>query len=293
MLRYRRYHLNLGQMSERAPIHLGSGEPVLLLHPFMMSQSVWKDVAPRIAGTGRYEVYAPTMPGHNGGVKGRFFLDTAELADDMERRLDELGWDTAHIVGNSLGGWVAFELERRGRARTLTGIAPAGGWHRWSPAKYEIVGKFVLGFPVWAVAKLLGRRAARLPIARQLAFVAVSAYPDGISDDDLVQIIDDVTHCAAYYQLLVKALLLPGLMELAETSAPTHLVVCEKDRVLPNPRFVDHFHKNLREITRYTELDGVGHIPMFEAPQRVADLIVDFLDDHTGKRRQASPGAVG
>ena len=28
--------------------------------------------------------------------------------------MDELGWKTAHIVGNSLGGWVAFELERRG-----------------------------------------------------------------------------------------------------------------------------------------------------------------------------------
>ena len=112
-------------MTLRPAIHLGSGEPMLLLHPFMMSQSVWKDVAPQIAATGRYEVYAPTMPGHNGGVKGRFFLDTAELADDMERRMDELGWDTAHIVGNSLGGWVAFELERRGRARTRTGIAPA------------------------------------------------------------------------------------------------------------------------------------------------------------------------
>ena len=49
------------------------------------------------------------------------------LADHVERQLDQLGWDTAHIVGNSLGGWVAFELERRGRARTVTGIAPAGG----------------------------------------------------------------------------------------------------------------------------------------------------------------------
>ncbi len=61
-------------MTERAPIHLGSGEPILLLHPFMMSQNVWKGVAPLIAETGRYEVFAPTMPGHNGGAKGPFFL---------------------------------------------------------------------------------------------------------------------------------------------------------------------------------------------------------------------------
>lgn len=272
-------------MSLRAPIHVGSGEPVLLLHPFMMSQNVWKDVAPLLAESGRYEVLAPTMPGHNGGVKGRFFLDTAELADDMERRMDELGWDTAHIVGNSLGGWVAFELERRGRARSLTAIAPAGGWHRWSLPKYEIVLKFVLGLPVWLTAKVLGRRAARLPGARAAASVPVSATPDGITDADMLDIIDDVTHCAAYYQLLVKALLLPGLMELADTKIPTHMVICEKDRVLPHPRFVNHFRKHLPEATRYTELDAVGHIPMFEAPELIAGLIRDFLDDLANPNR--------
>ena len=103
---------------------------MLLLHPFMMSSYVWHDVAPALARTSRFEVFAPTMAGHNGGPHTRsLFLDTATLADHVERQIDDLGWGTAHIVGNSLGGWVAFELERRGRARTLTAIAPAGGWH--------------------------------------------------------------------------------------------------------------------------------------------------------------------
>jgi pimeloyl-ACP methyl ester carboxylesterase len=267
-------------MTERAPIHLGSGEPILLLHPFMMSQNVWKKVAPLIADTDRYEVLAPTMPGHNGGIKGRFFLDTAELADDMERRLDALGWDTAHIVGNSLGGWVAFELERRGRARTLTGIAPAGGWHWYTPAKFEIVFKFLAGMPVWLVTKALGARALRFPYARRLAYLPISASADGLSEEDLLDIVDDVRHCPAYYQLLVKSLLMPGLLELAEGSAPTHLVICEKDRVLPHPRFTRHFTTQLPKDTRITHLDGVGHIPMFEAPARIADLIVEFVDGY-------------
>ena len=274
-------------MTERAPIHLGSGDPMVLLHPFMMSQNVWKQVAPLIAETGRYEVFAPTMPGHNGGVKGRFFLDTAEMADDVERRMDALGWETAHIVGNSLGGWVAFELERRGRARTLTGIAPAGGWSHFTPAKFEIVGKFLAGLPVWLTAKLLGQRALRLPFARQLASVPVSAKADGLSDADLIDIIDDVSHCPAYYHLLVKALLLPGLRELANGSAPTHLVICEKDRVLPHPRFTRHFTTQLPKDTQITHLDGVGHIPMFEAPRRIADLIVGFADRYATPPHQA------
>ena len=268
-------------MTNREPIHLGSGEPVLLLHPFMMSSHVWHDVAPALARTGRIEVFAPSMAGHNGGPHTRsWFLDTPTLADHVERQLDELGWDTAHIAGNSLGGWVAFELERRGRARTLTAIAPAGGWHRWSPVKYEIVGKFVAGLPVWLTALALGQRAARLPGAKQLASVPISATAAALSDADLREVIDDVTHCRAYYQLLIKALLLPGLMELADTGIPTHLVICERDRVLPHPRFTKHFTRHIPDISKVTTLDNVGHIPMFEAPQLIADLIVPWVDEH-------------
>lgn len=272
-------------MTERAPIHLGTGEPMLLLHPFMMSQNVWKGVAPRIADTGRYEVFAPTMLGHNGVPRGPFFLDSASLADDVERRMDALGWGTAHVVGNSLGGWVAFELERRGRARTLTGIAPAGGWRHFTPAKFEIVGKFLAGLPLWVATLVLGQHVLKLPVTRYLTHLPVSGTPDGLSDDDLAEIIDDVAHCPAYYQLLVKSLTLPGLLEIAEGRTPTHLVICEKDRVLPHPRFTRHFTEHLPEDTEVTHLDGVGHIPMFEAPDRIAEVILGFVDGHVGRQR--------
>ena len=277
-------------MRERAPIHVGSGEPMLLLHPFMMSQNVWKKVAPQIADTGRYEVFAPTMAGHNGGPKGRWKLDSGTLADHIERQLDALGWTTAHVVGNSLGGWVAFELERRGRARTITAIAPAGGWHQWSPLKFEIVGKFLAGAPLYVLVKLLGPRVLSLPFSRYLAHFPISASPETLPEGDLLDIIDDVQHCPAYYQLLMKSLVAPGLMELADTRIPTHLVICEKDRVLPHPRYTRHFHTHIPEITQITELDGVGHIPMFEAPDRVADVIVNWVDEHAGTPPVRSTG---
>lgn len=277
-------------MSDRAPIHLGSGEPVLLLHPFMMSCYVWHDVAPALARTGRIEVFAPSMAGHNGGPPSRsWLLDSRTMADHVEAQMDELGWGTAHIVGNSLGGWVAFELERRGRARTLTAIAPAGGWHQWAPVKFEIVGKFMAGAPVWLFAMIFGARAARLPLAKQLTSVPCSATPAGLSDTDLREIIDDVTHCPAYYQLLIRALLLPGLMELADTNLPTHLVICEKDRVLPHPRFTKHFLRHIPDISKVTSLDNVGHIPMFEQPQLIADLIIAWVDEHEPRLRAVPP----
>ena len=251
----------------------------------MLSQNVWKDVAPRIAETGRYEVFAPTMAGHNGGSRAPFFLHTRALADDVERRLDALGWGTAHLVGNSLGGWVAFELERRGRARTLTGIAPAGGWSRFTPVKFEVIGKFLAGMPVWLLTRALGPRVLSLPFSHQLAYLPISATADALTESDLTEIVDDVAHCPAYYELLIKALLLPGLMELADTDTPTHLVTCGKDRVLPPPRFSRKFTEQLPPNTLLTHLDGVGHIPMFEAPDRIADLVIDFVDRYAGPQR--------
>jgi pimeloyl-ACP methyl ester carboxylesterase len=282
----------VGNMTRREPIHLGSGEPIVLLHPFLISQVVWQTVAEQLADTGRYEVFAPTMAGHNGGpYSGTWFLSSKVLADHIERQLDDLGWNTAHIVGNSLGGWVAFELETRGRARTVTGIAPAGGWTRWSPGKYQVIAKFVGGMPMWLLARLFGPRSLRLPFSRRLATLPISGTPEGVSEKELIAVVDDVAHCPAYFQLLVKALLQPGLAELAQTAVPTQLVLCEKDRVFPPPRYSKYFKSHLPEDTKITTLDGLGHIPMFEAPGRITEVITDFIDEYSSPLRALDPPA--
>lgn len=288
--------LRKGAESTRAPIHLGprdgSAEPVLLLHPFLLSQSVWEVVAQQLAETGRYEVFAPTMAGHNGGPRaGTHFLSSAVLADHVEQQMDEIGWDTAHIVGNSLGGWVAFELERRGRARSVSGIAPAGGWTRWSLAKFEVIAKFILGIPMLALAWLFGPRVLHIPFSRPLATYALSASPDAVSERQLSVVIDDVAHCPAYLQLLVKAVLMPGLEELAENAVPAQLVLCEKDRVVPAPRFSRHFTFHLPKDHRVIKMDNVGHVPMLEAPGKVTEVIVDFLEECVPPVRAAEPPA--
>jgi pimeloyl-ACP methyl ester carboxylesterase len=243
-----------------------------------------------LAGTGRYEVFAPTMAGHNGGPKaGTWLLTSSVLADHVERQLDQLGWSTCHIVGNSLGGWVAFELERRGRARTVTGIAPAGGWTRWTPTKFEVIAKFVSGTPFWALARWLGPRVLRLPLSRRLATLPISGTPEGVSQAELEAIIDDAAHCPAAFQLLVKSLLLPGLVDLAQTAVPAHLVICEKDRVFPGPRSSRYFTTHLPAGTRITRLDGLGHIPMFEAPEQITEVISDFLNEYSPPVRAVNP----
>ncbi len=55
-------------------------------------------------------------------------VSVESLADAVEVALDETGFETPHVVGNSLGGWLGLELARRGRARTVTAVSPAGAW---------------------------------------------------------------------------------------------------------------------------------------------------------------------
>jgi pimeloyl-ACP methyl ester carboxylesterase len=85
----------------------------------------WELVLPELER--HHDVLAPTLPGHAGGpALGE--LSDATMSDAVEQAMDEAGFDTAHVVGNSLGGYVALQLAARGRARSVVAFAPAGGW---------------------------------------------------------------------------------------------------------------------------------------------------------------------
>jgi pimeloyl-ACP methyl ester carboxylesterase len=129
----------------------------------------------------------------------------------------------------------------------------------------------------------------QLPFGRRLATLAISAAPDGPSQPDLLAVIDDATHCPAYFQLLLKALVEPGLTSLAEVRAPVQLVTCQRDRVVPERRFKRHFTAHLPATATVARLDGVGHIPMLEAPGRVTEVIAEFVDQHTDPARAVKP----
>jgi pimeloyl-ACP methyl ester carboxylesterase len=104
---------------------VGTGTPVVLIHGLQASGLVWAPVIDLIVAAG-HEVLVPTLAGHRGGPQLAAGTDVslAALADDVESQLDDAGIETAHLVGNSLGGWIALELARRGRGRCLP---PAAG----------------------------------------------------------------------------------------------------------------------------------------------------------------------
>jgi pimeloyl-ACP methyl ester carboxylesterase len=75
-----------------------------------------------------HDVLAPTLAGHAGGPPIAGEISDAVYANAVERAMDEAGFEIAHMVGNSLGGYVALQLAARGRAQTVVALAPAGGW---------------------------------------------------------------------------------------------------------------------------------------------------------------------
>ena len=106
----------------------GSGEPIVFLHGFTGTWHHWRPLLGPLAE--RFEVIAPTLAGHDGGPPYPADCDVTfeQGADSLEHHLDELGVGDAHLVGNSMGGALALELAKRGRARSVVALAPAGGW---------------------------------------------------------------------------------------------------------------------------------------------------------------------
>ncbi|APB01399.1 alpha/beta fold hydrolase [Nocardia seriolae] len=257
-------------------LHTGSGEPLLLLHGFMMSPHCWEQVAQRMSG--HCEVFAPAFAGHWGGPDfDGWYLDVSALADRVENQLDEMGWRTCHIAGNSLGGGVGFELARRGRARTLTAIAPAGGWQTPSTLQLRVGLKFASLVPAVEIGKLLPPAITYSGLARQVVAMLLTKNTSAASRVGIEAAITAAMRCRAMLPMLVSGLRFPALEDLSTLRTPVRLLMCENDRVIPNRVYARRFLEELPESADRILVHDVGHVPMLEAPDRIATLIAEHV----------------
>ena len=158
----------------------GEGEPLVLLHGFTATWRCWLPVLAELVP--RFDVFAPTLHGHDGGpqLPDPAVAHTVEQATThVESLLDEAGIETAHLVGNSMGGALALELAKRGRARSVVAISPGGGWRRDDTKEAErIIKWFKLN---QKLAKMIDPRAEKMlsrPGQRTLAFRDVMTRGD-------------------------------------------------------------------------------------------------------------------
>ncbi|MFD4292963.1 alpha/beta fold hydrolase [Rhodococcus sp. NPDC058505] len=251
---------------------VGHGEPVLLIHPFTLSHHVWRRTADLLADD--HDVLAVSMPGHWGGEQIRALdVSIEHYADGVERVLDEVGWGDCHVVGNSLGGWVGFELERRGRARSLTAIAPAGGWSDLSPSELRLGAIFLALTPIAAVGRVVGMPASRLAVVRRLVLSLLSDDAASVPEREVRTVIRAATRCRVFLPTEWMGLRDGGIRGLDRVRVSTLLALCEHDRMLPIETYGRRFLDELPDWAGRVVLPGVGHVPMLENPDLVAETI--------------------
>jgi haloacetate dehalogenase len=91
----------------------GSGPAVLLLHGFPQTHYCWRRIVPVLAQ--QYTVVAPDLRGYGsttapaGGPEGQGYTKR-ELANDLIQLANELGIETAAVVGHDRGARVAYRL---------------------------------------------------------------------------------------------------------------------------------------------------------------------------------------
>ncbi len=103
----------------------GSGEPLFFLHG-ARGGGRWLPMMEALSQ--HFEVFAPEHPGY-GGSETPPWLDTiGDLAYFYLDFIETLGLERMHLVGTSLGGWIAAELAVRNQSSlaTLTLVAAAG-----------------------------------------------------------------------------------------------------------------------------------------------------------------------
>jgi 3-oxoadipate enol-lactonase len=94
---------------------LGSGPPVVLLHPFPANHELWKPAAQALVS--HYRIILPDLRGHGDSGIGEGPATMEKQAADIARVLDQEKIGRAPFAGVSIGGYVLFEFWRKYRSR--------------------------------------------------------------------------------------------------------------------------------------------------------------------------------
>jgi pimeloyl-ACP methyl ester carboxylesterase len=261
-------------MVSRSSHRGGSGEPLVLIHGFSATWRVWEPALALLEPS--HDVLALTLGGHVGGPEmAGSEASVPVLADLIERAMDEAGFQTAHIAGNSLGGWLALELGHRGRARSVVALAPAGGWEPASREETRLRTLFTRNHRLVSRMGPLIEPLMRRPRARKLAFGQALARGERLSPELAVAMLQDSIACPAYFDLM-EAIMRDGPpTTFADIRCPTLIAWGARDRILPPKRY----SRRMRELVpaaEWLEYPGLGHMPMCDDPEVVAATILAF-----------------
>jgi pimeloyl-ACP methyl ester carboxylesterase len=250
----------------RAGRPAGSAPALLLVHGVGAARLVWAPVLAPLAA--RYHLVVVDLPGHGASAPLAPGADAGcpALAESLARVLARLGVEQPHVVGNSLGGWIALELAADGAAASVTALAPAGLRLRpGEPNRLLRVNR--------AMARLSGRLGETLAAngaVRRITFASGSARPADL-DAGLARGVAHALRTSTAYEAMIAATRQITFSRGPLVQVPVCVAFGDDDRILPAP------DNTRREVAppgaRWVVLPQCGHAPMWDAPERTVELV--------------------
>lgn len=298
---YQAYRAQLG-----GPVYVvdfggpAAGPVLVCVHGLGGSYHNWLRLAPLLTPT--YRVLALDLAGHGRTPAVGRRADVAGNQRLLDRFLTEVLTGPAVLVGNSMGGMIS--LHQAGLSPdTVAGLVlidPALPLPRGACPAPTTLALFATLFVPWLGTSALARRRARLtPLALvEESLVRLCGDPTRIPADTRAMMeraqqergltagADAAFVTAARSVVTAMARRTPLTGYLRTTTTPTLLLHGTADRLVPVA--VARAAAVRRPDWRVEILDGIGHVPMLEDPDRTAAAILDWLE-HEG--RPAAPAA--
>jgi len=249
------------------------GAPLLLIGGLGTQLITWdEEFCALLAGRGFYVVrFDNRDAGLSTWMDGGDEYTLDDMAADGVGLLDALGIPAAHIVGASMGGFIAqlIALDHRDRALTLTSmISGPGGQDEVSPTPEAMA---LLMSPVPAT------REERIDIglrAKEALLGPADPFDSSYERERVAIAVDRAYHPAGFVRQLQAITSAPSrLPRLAELRIPTLVVHGDADILVP----VENGRRVAAAIpgARLLEIPGMGH----DVPRRVWPQVVDAIAD--------------
>lgn len=257
----------------------GEGETVLLIHGLAGSSRTWREVLPGLAIT--HDVIAPDLLGHGESAKPMGDYSLGAFASGLRDFLAALDVSRATIVGHSFGGGVAMQLAYQHPELcdriVLVGSGGLGREVSWLLRVLTLPGAeqlMPLMFPRLVaergdvVARFLFRRGVRSPRLSE-KWRAYSSLASAENRRAFVRTIRGVIEPGGQTVSALDRLYLAAHL-------PTLIVWGDRDEIIP----ISHASAAHEAIpgSRLVILEGVGHFPHVEAPEKFLAVLTDFLE---------------
>jgi pimeloyl-ACP methyl ester carboxylesterase len=235
----------------------GKGVPLLYLHG-TDGLTEWPALLDLLAE--KFDVIAPDHPGFGASEMPAWVDDISDIAYLYLDAIEALGLTGVHVIGQSLGGWIALEMAVRStaRLRSVTLISSAG--------------IHVKGVPKADIFMIDPEEQARLAYADATLGEAAAERAGADKYQDQA-ILNRIASARFGWQ---PRFFNPRLQRwLHRVNVPTHVIWGEEDRIIP-PAYAQAFHRLIPGST-LTMIPKAGHLPHVERMEAVAQAMQGFL----------------